>query len=679
MPSARFLTAGNVSLNWSHVDPYLRGSVVAYPFNWMEAAYTYTDINNALYSNVPAFSGGQSYKDKGFDIKIRVLKENSFFPNIAFGLRDLGGGNTFQAEYLVFSKYIKNIDFTVGLGWGHLSYGEFTNPLKLFFDSEQLQRDSRSRGQGGNINFNRFFRGETGIFGGLEYFIPNAKGARIKLEYDSTKYTEEGFPFGRSSSQFAFESVKQPSSRFNIGLVYPYSNNLNFKAAFIKGNTFNFGFSLNFDLSSSDSIVRKEDSFVEVRDTEILKDLSSKENINYYRLLLNRMNERELNLQHANLTEDTASVVFTQSKYLSHSRALGRVIRVMDAVTPDAVNEFEVININSNLGMYKATINRRTFTQNIETNYYPLVLKDTKIQDFAYHEIQTEYNPSAPYPSHHYYITPYLRSQIGGPEGFFFGDLRIGFESEFQISRGLSIFTQAGIGLYSTFNELNNPSDSILPRVRTDIIQYLKETEDFQIDRMNIAKFFNPKRSYFLKLQAGILEPMFSGLGGEFLYRPFDKDYAAGFELWHVKQRAYDMRFDHLDYETITGHINLYYQEPKSKVLLTVRGGKFLAKDSGLHFNFSRRFKSGFTVGAFFSKTDISDFEFGEGSFDKGFYFYIPMEIFNSKFSKRTIPWGLRPVTRDGAAFLGHSFELYGVTEQANYEALVRDFDHIYD
>jgi len=149
--------------------------------------------------------------------------------------------------------------------------------------------------------------------------------------------------------------------------------------------------------------------------------------------------------------------------------------------------------------------------------------------------------------------------------------------------------------------------------------------------------------------------------------------------MWYAKQRDYNMMFDHLDYSTITGHMNFYYQEPKSKILLNIRGGRFLAKDSGIHFDFSRRFKSGFTMGAFFSRTDISAREFGEGSFDKGFYFLFPLEIFSKEHSKQTVPWGLRPLTRDGAAFLQIGYDLYSVTEQAQFNALERDFDDIYD
>ena len=678
VPSARFLSEGTASVNWANFDPYLRGAVVAYPFDWMEAAYIYTDINNALYSTVKAFSGGQSYKDKGFDAKFRILKESTYLPNIAVGFRDVGGGNLFEAEYIVMSKYYRNLDISLGAGWGHLASGDYKNPFSSLFGGGQI-RDPENVGQGGKLNLNRFFRGPMGIFGGVEYFVPRFNGLRLKLEYDSTQYSQEGFPFGRASSEFAYKPVKQTSSRLNFGVVYPWTQNLMFKFAFVKGHTFNFGFSYSLDLSLSDGVVKKSNPFKEVENPEIIQKLSAEDDINFYRLLLNRMNDRDLSMQHANLYKDTASVVYTQSVFTSHTRAIGRALRVLDAVAPQEVKSLEVMNINSNLGMYRVKVDRNTFSKYIDTNYYPLVQREMTSSGLKYNDIDTKYNPTPPYPSHHYYISPYLRTQIGGPEGFIFGDLRIGLESEFQITRGFSIFTQAGVGVTSNLNNLNNPSDSVLPHVRTDIIKYLKESKHFQIDRMNITKFYNPSVGQYVKLQLGILEPMFSGFGGEYLYKPFHKDYAIGFEAWRVKQRDYDMKFDHLEYETNTGHINFYYQEPKSKVLINIRGGRFLAKDSGLHFNFSRRFKSGFTIGAFFSRTDISDFEFGEGSFDKGFYFFIPMEIFTKNYSKRTVPWGLRPLTRDGAAFLEHAYNLYGVTEQANYEAIFRDIDDLYD
>ena len=104
MPTARFYEEGSIGFTWSHLEPYLRGSIIAYPFNWFEASYQYTDVNNWLYSPYDDFSGSQSYKDKSFSAKFRLLKESRYMPSLALGFRDLGGTGLFASEYLVASK-----------------------------------------------------------------------------------------------------------------------------------------------------------------------------------------------------------------------------------------------------------------------------------------------------------------------------------------------------------------------------------------------------------------------------------------------------------------------------------------------------------------------------------------------------------------------------------------------
>jgi plastocyanin len=217
MPSARFHEAGSLGFNWSHIDPYLRGSIVAYPFDWFEASYQYTDVNNALYSDIAAFSGNQSYKDKSFDAKLRIFREGEFMPAVAIGARDLAGTGVFSSEYLVASKKIGPVDLTLGLGWGTLSRDKLSNPLSQIsdeFDIRTLDMDTR----GGEFNVGYFFSGNMGVFGGAEILIPNMKGLRFKIEYDATDYNEEGFAFGQDSFKFAFEPVKGSESRLNIGL-----------------------------------------------------------------------------------------------------------------------------------------------------------------------------------------------------------------------------------------------------------------------------------------------------------------------------------------------------------------------------------------------------------------------------------------------------------------------------
>ena len=278
--------------------------------------------------------------------------------------------------------------------------------------------------------------------------------------------------------------------------------------------------------------------------------------------------------------------------------------------------------------------------------------KSTIIKPFKFKEEGYSFDPKTSYPAVFNSIAPELLSQIGGPDGFFFGDLKIKLDTEILFKRNLSLLSVLNYGLVNNFDDLKLGSDSVLPHVRTDIVDYLKQSTGLSVTRMQLNYYQQYGNDKYLKIAGGIFESMFAGYGFEGLYRPFYKNYGIGIEMWRAYQREYDQLFETRKYNTYTGHLNLYYEEPKTNILFHIKAGKYLAGDSGFTFDFSRVFKSNFRVGAYFSLTDISKEEFGEGSFDKGFYFWIPLDIFSSTYTRRNFGWGLRPVTRDGAQFL---------------------------
>ena len=105
--------------------------------------------------------------------------------------------------------------------------------------------------------------------------------------------------------------------------------------------------------------------------------------------------------------------------------------------------------------------------------------------------------------------------------------------------------------------------------------------------------------------------------------------------------------------------------------------GKYLAGDKGATIDLSRRFKNGFTLGVFATKTDLSSQEFGEGSFDKGFYFSIPTDSFFTKYRQGDSSFGLHPVTKDGGAMLNHTNSLYSLFGDTKYNSVLRDWTDI--
>ena len=133
----------------------------------MEVSLRYADVNTDKYSPYKSFSGDQTFKDKSFNLKIKLIEETERSPELSIGFRDFIGTGKFSGEYVVTSKKIGDFDFTVGLGWGALSESEgIKNPLIDIDESFSFR--PRDFGEGGNIQFKRWFKGpKASTFYGL--------------------------------------------------------------------------------------------------------------------------------------------------------------------------------------------------------------------------------------------------------------------------------------------------------------------------------------------------------------------------------------------------------------------------------------------------------------------------------------------------------------------------------
>lgn len=670
-PNARFLDEGSLGFSWSHNKPYLRGSLIAYPFSWLEVSYQYVDINNQLYSEFQEFSGSQSLKDKSFDTKIRLIKESPLLPQIAVGFRDLAGTGLFSSEFIVASKHLsKGLDLTMGIGWGDLTGQLIRNPLLEI--SDRFATRGSSVGLGGEFNVNNYFSGPAGYFFGFEYYVPKFKGMRIKFEYDGTNYkTESVVPLSQDSN-------------FNFGIVFPQSKNLSYKLNFTRGNTVNFGFSYKLNLGNKNAQTRSKEKQSRINNSNLIKIVTSRSDENLYKGALKYLNDEKIFLQHANINDNELEVIFAQSKYRNPVIASGRALNILNQIAPNNITSFKVSEINGGIGLYSVGVNRNTFIRDRKLLLPPKPDREISVEPFLLNNNNKNYkfNPESKYPVLFHVIGPDIRSQIGGPDGFFFGDLKLKSVSELLIQRGLSLAAVINYSLYDNMGDLKLASDSVLPHVRTDIVQYLKQSRGLSIQRMQLNKFGQISPSIFYKFSGGILESMFNGYGSEVLFKPFDKNYAIGVEAWKVYQRNYDQVFgilDDVDYQTTTGHLSFYYHEPMTNIIFKMKGGKFLAQDSGISFEFTREFYSGFRLSAFFTVTDISKEEFGEGSFDKGFSFYIPLDIFSNSYNSRHFAWGLKPITRDGGATLSHGYSLWGVAHKSHKHKFNRHIADFYD
>ena len=149
---------------------------------------------------------------------------------------------------------------------------------------------------------------------------------------------------------------------------------------------------------------------------------------------------------------------------------------------------------------------------------------------------------------------------------------------------------------------------------------------------------------------------------------------ALGASVTYAKQRDYDRRLDHLDYDVVTGHVSAYWASPFYNYDVAVHAGKYLAKDVGATLEVRRTFRNGWQVGASATKTDVSAEDFGEGSFDKGFYFQVPLDSIFGSNTRSKFATRMRPIQRDGGQRLeSYSGNIFFDLREARYDAFAAD------
>ena len=669
-PSAEILGEANLHFVLNKNDIYKLGTLTIAPFDWMEASYFYYRPSDLLWAG-PLSKG--LYLDKGFNVKINYQPKFKYAPKVAIGMNDFAGHSLFSREYIVATQAIKNFKFNLGIGWGAFAQQKnYKNPLEFLGDrfSERGDLYNKDYGVGGNFSTDLWFTGPVGIFGGTEISIPYAKGMKFKIEYDPFDYMDFSCCGGGTSPESMY--LRSKDSNINYGLSFPaFSENLTFDISYIKGNTINF--TVAFGGNFSNSFFQKP-KYKRVKPTITAKDKTKK---TFYIDLLKNLNRKGLYLQSADLdSENDLDITISNSTYRSHIRsssyAADTALSVADEFDID-VKKIQITHLNADMELSKISYLTKSFDN---PKHIELIKKDTEILNNDVNGYKShEFVPNVKFPSFHYGWTPAMVNHIGSPEKFLFAGAVIRVDTQLQFSRRLMLSTNFAFDLGNNFDEKVSDPGSQLQNVRTEIVRYLQEGDKY-IPLMQLDYIWPISRDINAKISSGILERMYGGVGGEIIYKPLDRNFAIGAELYHVKQRDFDQLFDFKEYETETGHVNFKYQFNQG-VILNLSYGKYLAQDVGYTFDLSRRTKSGFRAGFWFTRTDVSFEEFGEGSFDKGFYFQIPVDLFLRKHRGAYTNFRLRPLTRDGGQKLNQGKRLNGMlmnTQHINFRNQWSDF-----
>ena len=264
----------------------------------------------------------------------------------------------------------------------------------------------------------------------------------------------------------------------------------------------------------------------------------------------------------------------------------------------------------------------------------------------------------------HFSVGPGYQQTLGGPNGFILYQLSANAFSTYDFGDNTWVAGDINYGLLNNYSKFTYTAPSKLPRVRTDIRQYVTSSR-LTMPLLQLTHVGQLSDDTYYSLYGGALESMFAGVGGEVLYRPWGSSVALGGNINYVRQRGFTQQFTLLPYHVVTGHATLYWKTGIDDVLAKISAGQYLAGDKGVTVDLSRTFANGVRIGAYATKTNISAATFGEGSFDKGIYLDIPFDLMLTRSSDQVAHLLWEPLLRDGGAMLDRRYRLYSMTSDS--------------
>ena len=584
-------------------------------------------------------------RDRSYEIKTELLAESNWRPQVAVGARDVLGTGAWEGEYFVASKAVGNWDVTAGIGWGRLGQRSgFSNPLGALDDrfDNRPARMEVGGDFGGESRGNSFFRGEAALFGGVVYRFRNTPLSLIG-EYESDAYERE----------VRLGTLRDPSP-WNFAVAWEPIQNTSIRMSWLRGDTLGLTFSSQLDTKSA--APRKDVRAARPQDVDAQTGLPKGYNVrSWYDRMVFEAERNGLYLKEGRLKAGgrKAAVVIENRSYSLAADAIHQTALLSEVLMPRHVSSVDILlqeeglvgptisyGLKRKLAPAKAAGGRRS-SDDVRVLAPRTLVEPTNKTDYGY-------------PSLGFGVDLAARVQLMDPDDPARKQVYAKLTGRLQLSDHFNVWMRYEQNIYNDFSTARR-SNSRLPKVRTLVNNYLVDGES-GIEQLygEYKKSLGP--ATHTRLYVGILESMYGGLGGEILYSPYNQRWALGLSVNAVRQREFERNLQFRDYETVIGHVSAYYASPFYDVDMALHMGRYLAADKGYTFEARRTFDSGFSVGGFFTRTNVSAADFGEGSFDKGLFFRIPFNGLlpgNTRAAYSTI---LRSLERDG----GRRLENFG-------------------
>jgi hypothetical protein len=640
MPDANVEDDGVWRVGVSRFSPYMTywTSITALPR--LELSGRYTAI-----TGVPAWSEKNygDYKDKAFDVKWQLVRESSRVPRVALGLQDFLGTKKFAGQYAVLSKRIGAADLSAGVGRKRID----------------------------------------GPFAGLRYRLNDRWN--VLAEYDAIDYAND------------FDAALSGADKRRGGLSYGAEYNYGWLGANVSRQSNHTGINVFV------KIPLMEKSFVP-RLAEPPPDFTPPQGgeastwAQQQGLALEKNLEQQgyKNVQ-LSLDGDAISGTAAHDRISLPGRVAGRALRTMEHYAPYNITELDFYLLERDMPLLSYHVQSREEMARYFGGGRPLATLEPYItysqpsrRDMARRGVTSlETTPptdgraeiavgdsegyavivrSEDSDSNHWSIAPLnLSFFFNDPSGAVHYELFVSGTVQRRLASSLYMRGSATLTLLEDVSSVTQPSNSLLPHVRSDVAEYKREGP-LKLTDLLLNKYFFIDSGVYGRASIGLYEEMFGGFGGQILYLPIDKRWGVDISVDLLQQRAYEGGFAFQDYRVLSTLIAAHYRIPVVDVTATVRAGRFLAKDEGARFELKRRYKSGFEFGLWYTVTNGQDITSpGRPSspyYDKGLFMTIPLNSMLTADTRQAPRLSLSPWTRDVGQIVHSPDDLYELVEK---------------
>lgn len=636
VPTARMDKAGTLRTNITAADPYFHTSLGL-------------QINDSLYAGLRQTSEISDLLDDpdkvfpGLDLKLRLFSEKTFRPEIALGFQSAFGHKRMAGEYLAFSKRYENFDFTAGVGWGRFgTRHSVPNPLDWtgsYFDKDrQLDGDKPNSPK-------EWFTGDTGFFVGIEYATP-MKGLNLKADWSSDSYKAE--------RQLG---INTPST-YSLGLSYQPTDWVDMGMALIDKDTIMARVSLK-SMIRSWPFSPSDQSYP----VALAPDMSDRNIV---------AEGKKHNIQIRNILPDTRGMSgqIYLSPYQSSPYQLSQAWRIISNKTktenPDILR-LEPIYFGLKAPAISITRKDLVDAASRHNGSAEEIWRNTEFDDRLSDKMKKLEIRSLSFK---------LRENFSLSED----DAPFIHRTDFiatashQLLTNFLIETSVRYNLFSNLDHLDSTRMPADDPVRSDETYYVRRK--LAVERAFLQGFKSFNTNWHITASAGYLDDMFAGYHGEILYRPWGKNWAAGFEAADIIKRDYKapLNLGSLNQSQLTGHANFYYEFPNTDTTLHASLGRYIGQDKGGSLTLQNRLENGSTIEAFITATNQHDPDpYGSSSnISSGLRFTLPLGSLRYIPDGSSIEVNAVPVARDAGQKVDIAHTLYDMTEPLSYRHLTQ-------